>query len=190
MATDISRDFVKAALRLLGAAVLLNAAMQPVYAGTAGPDFVYSVTPCRILDTRIGSGVYAGALAPGESIDIRVSNSAGTIIAQGGDGSGCLDIPPDATGVFANIIAVEASGAFNNDLGLQPFGAPSGGTALNYTPGVYATNNGVFVGTCNGQFIYGHPPFPQPCVQDLTITNGAGASAQIVIDITGFTRNF
>jgi len=161
-----------------------------VWAGTAGPDYVYSVTPCRILDTRVGSGVYAGPLAPGESLDIYVSNTAGTIVVQGGAGSGCPDIPPDATGVFANIIAVEATGNFNNDVGLKPWGATSGGTAINYTPGVFATNNGVFVGTCHGQYIYGHAPFPSSCSQDLTIDNGAGGSAHIVIDITGFTRYF
>jgi hypothetical protein len=168
----------------------MAAATQPVFSGTVGPNYVYSITPCRVLDTRIGSGVYAGALAPSEAIDIRVSNIVGTIVLQGGSGSGCPDIPSDATGVFANVIAVEATGSFNNDVGVQPWGSTSGATAVNYTPGIFATNNGIFVGTCYGQLLYGFPPPSGSCEQDLTLSNGAGGSAHLVVDITGFTRHY
>jgi hypothetical protein len=188
MFNDIARRSVTVATLSTLAAFCLIA--QDVSAGESGPDFVYSTTPCRVLDTRVGSGVYAGKLLPNESLDFRTSNVAGTIIVQGGDSSGCLDIPSDATGLFLNIIAVEATGAANNDLGIKPWGSEKGGTALNYNPGVYAINNGLFVGTCWGQFLRGFPPNPSGCSLDLTISNGSGASANVVIDVTGFTRNY
>lgn len=181
----------KAVSLIAGAACLLSAAIQPVTAGTSGPAYNYSITPCRILDTRTASGVYAGKMAPGESMSIRTSNVSGTIVVQGGSGSGCPDIPSDATGLFLNVIAVAGSGSFNNHVGIGPWGGTGAlGTAINYTPGVYATNNGMFVGTCYGQWLYGFAPFPGNCDQDLMIENGPGASAHIVIDVTGFSRNY
>ncbi|AFL73374.1 hypothetical protein [Thiocystis violascens] len=190
MSSNLCFDSARAVLRLsLGLAILCVSAPS-VHAGTAGPDFVYTISPCRVLDTRFASGVFAGKLNPSEQLSIRVSNTAGTIVLQGGNPSGCLDIPNDATGVFINVIAVEASGAANNDLGIQPSGSSVSGTAINYNPGTFALNNGLLVGTCYGQFLYGFPPSPSNCTSDLTLTNGAGASAHIVIDVTGFTRNF
>ena len=182
------------AVRVVSGATLALVALgllpaQQAVAVGAGPDFVYSVTPCRILDTRLGSGIFAGKLLPGETLSL--NTYGGNIILQGGSQSNCPDIPSDATGIFMNIIAVEASGSFNNDLGLKPFGSALGGaTAINYTPGVFALNNGLFAGTCWGQFLYGAPPTTGSCTQDISITNGAGASAHVVIDVTGFTRNF
>jgi hypothetical protein len=92
--------------------------------------------------------------------------------------------------LFLNVIAVEATGSANNDLGMQPWGSDRGGTVLNYSPGVYALSNGIFVGTCWGQFSGGFPPSPSTCDADLLITNGGGASAHVVIDVSGFARNY
>ncbi len=178
----------------LAAALLTTVALvqhgKIALAGRVGPDFVYNVTPCRILDTRIGAEEYSGKLNPGEALALQTSNWVGTISKQGGSVSGCPDIEANATGVFINVIAVEASGSFNNDLGIQPWGSTSSGTAINYTPGVYAINNGLFVGTCWGQFISGFAPSPNDCLFDLQLRNGTGASAHVVIDVTGFTRDF
>jgi hypothetical protein len=173
-----------------GIALLGLTALGNVSAGTAGPDLVYTVTPCRILDTRLGVGDYAGKLQPNQTLDLMTDNFGlgGTIIAQGGSPSGCPDIPNEATGLFINVIAVEASGTANNDLGIRPWGSSSSATAINYQPGVYALNNGLFVGTCYGQRYYGFPPFPALCPFNITLINGAGASAHVVIDVTGFTR--
>lgn len=178
----------------LAAALLTTVALvqhgKAAFAGASGPDFVYTVTPCRILDTRSGIGPYAGKLDPGEQLALHTSNIANSIILQGGSSNGCPDIPSNANGLFINIIAVEASGSFNNDLGIRPWGSNSSGTAINYTPGVYALNNGLFVGTCFGQRFRGFAPWPSPCDLDLQLLNGPGASAHVVIDVTGFTRNF
>jgi hypothetical protein len=141
-----------------------------------------------VLDTRFASGLFAGKLQPNEALAINIHG--GNIVIQGGSPTNCPDIPADAEGVFLNIIAVEPTGSFNNDIGIQPFASLDGAsTAINYQPGVFALNNGLFVSTCNGQFVAG-APLSGPCTQDITILNGAGASAHVVIDITGFTRSF
>jgi len=154
-------------------------------AAAAGPTAVYTITPCRILDTRLGSGIYAGKLSPGDVLDLKVSGT--NIVLQGGSTSNCPDIPPNAWGVFVNVIAVETEGQLNNDLGIKPWGSSRGATAINYDPGIFAINNGLLVGTCYGQSVSGSPPPSGTCDQDLTLTNGTGGSANVVIDVTGYT---
>jgi hypothetical protein len=144
-----------------------------VYADVSGPNDVYTVTPCRVLDTRSAYNGFQGPLYPGDTLDIDVYGDY--VIDQGGNPWGCPEIPYNANGVFINIIAVDPAGAMNNDLGISPYGSRSAATAINYEPGVFALSNGLYTATCSG------------CWYNLTLHNGQGASAHFVIDVTGFT---
>lgn len=179
----ITSQALSAALLFAGVPVT-----QALAAPVAHP--VYTIPPCRILDTRQGSGVYDGKLSPGQSLSLRVSGS--NIILQGGNPSNCPSIPVDAAGVFVNVIAVETEGSFNNDLGIKPYsgssGVGGGATAINYNPGTFAINNGLMVGTCFGAKQNGDIPGTTACDQDITLNNGMGGSAYVVIDVTGYLK--
>lgn len=161
---------------------------QQAAAIQAGPDLVYTITPCRIVDTRLASGVFAGALAPNEELDVRVWGSI--IISQGGSATQCPDVPSDATGVFISVQAAEPTGNGDNYIGVRPFATPNPSTALNYSP-AGTIGNSQLVATCYGQWAYGGFVGANPCTSfDLTFNNGPNASTDLVVDITGFTRNY
>jgi hypothetical protein len=69
------------------------------------------LTPCRVFDTRQGSA--GGPLAAGEIRGFVINGSAG-FVNQGGHSGGCGvptgAVPPDATAVVLNLIAVAPAG--------------------------------------------------------------------------------
>lgn len=159
---------------MLGIGIVATSAI-PAQAEVQGPNNLYTVTPCRILDTR--EAEWYSRLDPESSVSIDIYGDA--IPLQGGNPWGCPEIPSDANGVFMNIIAVNPQGNANNDLGVKPYGASLSGTAMNYQPGIFALSNSVFSAVCPGD--------KSGCWFSLTLQNGAGASTDIVIDVTGFT---
>jgi hypothetical protein len=175
---------------ILGLSTLLGSALvsQPAQAIQAGPDEIYSITPCRILDTRIAVGVFGGRLAPNEELSIQTWGSI--IISQGGSGTQCPDIPEDATGLFITVQAVNPAGS-ENFLGVRPFNTEERSTAILYSPNAGTTANSQFVATCYGQWYYGaFGSLPNPCRSfNLTFNNGPNGTVDVVVDVTGFTRD-
>jgi hypothetical protein len=144
---------------------------------------VCPVQPCRILDTRLGSGdAFGGAphrLSPNETMSIDATE--GFIAGQGG-ASNCGIPFPEATGVFINVVAVQPTGNFNNHLKVYPYNSAEPGAAtMSYEPGSFALANGVFVALCTLA-----SPSGTGCGDDLSITNGPSASTDVVIDVTGY----
>ena len=136
-------------------------------------DRVYTVLPCRLLDTRIATATgLAGRLAPGATAQIRVT---GDLTSQGG----ALDcgVPAGAKGAFINVTAVGPEGGQAGYLTLYPYGEtrPQAST-INFQPGRVATANGVLLPLCGAA----------DCPYDLTVTNGPGASVHLVLDVTGY----
>jgi hypothetical protein len=84
--------------------------------GDTTQDFVYTpVSPCRIFDTRSGTGEFAGPITAGNSKQFYVYGSAGDIAPQGGSATGC---PAPAgkgepRGVHMNLTVVPVSGQGN-----------------------------------------------------------------------------
>jgi hypothetical protein len=139
----------------------------------AGPFDTYTVSPCRVLDTRIS--VPLGPI-PGNgtrSILVTADLTAGGTINQGG--ATTCGVPDTAAGVFINVVAVTASGP--GHLTAYPFGTslPLAST-LNFATG-QTVANGVLVPVCT--------PAGGSCDFDLNITMGP-SSAHIVIDVTGY----
>jgi hypothetical protein len=191
-------------LRPLTFAVATPFLLAPFGALNAQALRIYTVEPCRILDTRIaGNSVggelggqtdidstpsYHGPLAPSQTINIDVTSivtQAGILsrIAGQGGAADCGVPFPDAKGVFINVTAVEPTGASNNHLTVYPYNRPLPTAAtLSYEPGVFAISNAILVPLCTA-----FSP-PGGCDDDLSITNGPSASTQVVIDVTGYAQ--
>ncbi len=154
-------------LVLLAAAVASQTAAQ-----AAGPFQFHAVTPCRLVDTRDGSG------ASNETAGARSNPGPHTFRAQGFCG-----IPSGAQAVTANFTVVTPS--TGGDLRVFPsnVGTPVV-SVMNYNAGETAI--------CNGAIV----PLAQVAGDDLAIQIGmacgsppgsAGCgSIQLLIDVTGY----
>jgi hypothetical protein len=144
---------------------------------------VCPVEPCRVLDTRSATDVNVDhPLAPGETVVIFVANSGpATLSGQGGEDN--CDVPfPQAKGVFLNVVAVNPTGSGTNFMTLYPTESDRPVAAsINYEPGTFALANGLFVKLCDAATA------PGGCLSgDLSIYNGLGATAEVVIDVNGY----
>ena len=98
-------------------------AIVPIQTRPAGATLLYTITPCRVVDTRNSS-----AIANAETRNVMLAGLCG--------------IPVDAKAVVANITAV--SPAANGWLALWPAGTPWGGTStVNYRTGKTRSNNAI-----------------------------------------------
>ena len=155
---------------------------------SAGPDYTYTITPCRILDTRKAVGVFGGRLLPNDELDIQTYGVV--VITQGGSATQCPDIPDDATGLFITVQAVNPAGN-ENYIGARPFGTEDPSTAILYSPSSGSISNSQLVATCYGQWYYGaFGSAPFPCRSfNLTFNNGPNGTVDLVVDVTGYTRH-
>jgi hypothetical protein len=126
----------------------------------AVPGF-YSVTPCRVVDTRNTAGAYGGpALAANVSRDFALSGQCG--------------IPPDAAVAVGNLTVVNATGA--GDLKAYPTGTASPtATAISFAPGKTRANNSLLLcGT------------PDLSVTVLPVL--ASGSVDFILDVSGYFK--
>ncbi len=78
--------------------------------GDDATDLVYfPLTPCRILDTRSGTGTWAGRLAAGSTTAVAHNQN---LAAQGGNAAGC-GVPTDPAAIVATVTAVSPTGPGN-----------------------------------------------------------------------------
>ncbi len=141
---------------------------------------VYTVSPCRVVDTRGADpqlSTFSGdRLAPGETVSFYVTGN----LINGQGGAASCGIPPEATGVFANVVAVRPQGsAISNYLTVYPYGesGPLAST-VNYPADITALANGVLVPLCD--------PAAATCDYDLDVYNHTGLAVHLVIDVTGY----
>ncbi len=141
---------------------------------------VYTVSPCRVVDTRGADpqlSTFSGdRLAPGETVSFYVTGN----LINGQGGAAICGIPPEATGVFANVVAVLPQGsAMSNYLTVYPYGEsrPLAST-VNYPADITALANGVLVPLCD--------PAAATCDYDLNVYNYTSLAAHLVIDVTGY----
>lgn len=126
---------------------------------------VYTVEPCRILDTRLG----IGRVAANGTLAVEV---AGTIQAAQMGVVSVFDcgVPDYATAVFVNFVAVNPSGAGN----MKAYASsPTLATVNNYFSGIGNVSNSGLVELCTGT-----------CSGDFTVSTSQ--ETDIVIDVTGF----
>ncbi|MFT4228683.1 MAG: hypothetical protein QM602_00170, partial [Microbacterium sp.] len=146
-----------------------GAAIQAAeYAPARSESLFVAITPCRMIDTRAGVGVFGTRFTADAARSYTVTSS-GLYPSQGGKSGGC-GIPTSATAIAATVIAVNptAKGAIR--------AWAYGGTAptanvLNY--GTTTASSGATIGITPNS------------VAGLTIKN-LDASTHVVIDVTGY----
>lgn len=142
--------------------------------GGSFDDFVYfPITPCRIVDTRPGSGG-SGAITAGTSKDFLSNGSAASIAAQGGNPAGCPGIPFDPPAIAATVTAVAPAAAGN--IVAYPLLAPvPTASTVNYAlPGTGLNlANTTVIPTC------------VVCGNDFSVFANVG-TVQVVVDVVGY----
>jgi hypothetical protein len=134
--------------------------VDPSVTSSASPAHFYTVTPCRVVDTRKLTGPVGGpALA---------ANAARTFPVVG-----ICDIPFAATAIAANVTVADETDS--GHLRVFPAGAPSPGTStINFTPGRVRANNTVISLGAAGQITV-------ECRMP-----GSSGSTHFVLDVTGY----
>ncbi len=156
----------RALLAVAAAGLVLAALPAPAAAQGTGPYHYYSLTPCRIFDTRVASGDTAGAPILSDQV-VR------TFIVQGKCG-----VPVGAKAVSVNLTAVGPTGA--GFITLYPTGITRPVvSSLNFNTGEPAVGNGALVPIAD----------QSTHAQDLSVfarvTAGAG-TVHAVLDVTGY----
>lgn len=129
-------------------------------AGCPPPIGFYTVTPCRVLDTRDPNGPWGGpALVPASARRFTFTNRCG--------------IPADATAVALNVAVTQATAQGN--LALFPGGTtnPTAAT-INYRPGVTRANNAIISLGAEGDIA--------------VFCNQGPGSSHVIVDVSGYFR--
>jgi hypothetical protein len=143
---------------VLGAVSLATAST----ARAVGPLSFYSVTPCRIVDTRGPTGLTGGpALAAFQTRSFPIKGSCG--------------VPSDAKAAILNVtIAAPTDGGYltlwPNDGSQMPVVS-----TLNWAPGENALANGAIVPLAVGSL-------------DLSVFQGGAGSVHLILDVTGYFK--
>jgi hypothetical protein len=133
---------------------------QPAVATTAGPLSFHTVTPCRLLDTRLApSGAGAPPLHP--SSEHRIVQA-----------SGRCGIPSTARSIAVNVTIVGPSARGHLTLFPGNASAPLAST-INFRPGQVRANNAVVMLASSGSGTFG-------------ILNGSSAAVHTVVDVNGY----
>ena len=145
------------AILVAGAALLLSTAV----ASAGGPYQFYSVTPCRVIDTRNANGTFGGpALAANTTRNFPIRNNCG--------------IPLTAQAVVFNFTIVQAPAAGN--LIVYPTGGSVPNTSvLNWAAGEFAVGNGAIIplaGSTNDISVFPNMPAGAPSIHFVTDVTG------------------
>jgi hypothetical protein len=149
--------------------------------GSTSADLVFTpITPCRIVDTRLATGGWAGKIGPAAGNWFSVNLTDFT--AQGGAAS-CPGMPTafNPAGVAINLTSTGQTGPGN--LRVVACGATLPTVSLlNYTPGVSIANAATVssaLGTCS----FGPPSGSGP--SDIYVYS-ANSATDVVVDIMGY----
>jgi hypothetical protein len=132
---------------------------KPPVAVSTGPTDFYSLTPCRLLDTRLAAGPYGAPAVP--------AGSERVVLA-----TGRCSIPGGAKAVSVNATAVTPAAAGN----LRFFpgdGTAPNASALNFAAGQTRANNAIVMLASSGSGTF-------------AVRNSATASVDVVIDVNGY----
>jgi hypothetical protein len=150
--------------------------------GDTAADLVFTpVTPCRVIDTRLGGG----PIAANTQRNFVIAGTSG-FTAQGGSPMGCgIPLGP-ATSVVINFVAVFPAGAGNLRAWAVASPQPAAPLAavLNYgvVAGLPALANGIVVPICN-------TAVTSCAAGDLRLQADSSAT-DVVADVVGYFRNF
>jgi hypothetical protein len=132
---------------------------KPPVAVSTGPTDFYSLTPCRLLDTRLTAGPYGAPAVPAGSDRVVVA-------------TGRCRIPASAKAVSLNATAVTPPAAGNLRFFPGDGTAPNAST-LNFVAGGTRANNAIVMLASSGSGTF-------------AVRNSATASVDVVIDVNGY----
>ena len=132
---------------------------KPPVAVSTGPTDFYSLTPCRLLDTRLAAGPYGAPAVP--------AGSERVVVATGRCG-----IPAGAKAISLNVTAAAPSAPGNLRLFPGDGTAPNAST-LNFVAGQTRANNAIVMLASSGSGTF-------------VVRNSATASVDVVIDVNGY----
>jgi hypothetical protein len=132
---------------------------KPPVSIVTGPTDFYTLTPCRLLDTRLAAGPYGGPAIP----------AAGERVVTA---TGRCGIPASAKAVSLNATAATPSAAGNLRFFPGDGTAPNAST-LNFAPGQTRANNAIVMLASSGSGTF-------------ALRNSATASVDVVIDVNGY----
>jgi hypothetical protein len=139
--------------------------------GDTYADLLYTpVTPCRVLDTRFGTGVYAGPIPAGGIRSYYVHGTAAGLAPQGHTaGTGCSSPKGEPVAMAANFTVVPTT---SGHIRVYPYFAllPTA-SFLNFQPGANLANAGI-IATCYN------------CGYDLSVYNNV--SVNYLADVMGY----
>jgi len=179
---DTLRDLfaVNDASEVIDRALATRTAASPTLGDSYSDLLFVPLTPCRVFDTRQGSA--GGPLAAGEIRGFVINGSSG-FVTQGGNSGGCGvptgAVPPQATAVVLNLIAVSPAGP--GDLRAWAYDQPEPlASVLNYAsvPGLNIAN-GVIV-----------PVAGTGLVPDDIKLHAEVSGTHVVADVTGYFTRF
>jgi hypothetical protein len=140
-----------------GSCASTNLATATVTVG--GPDSLYTVAPCRLLDTRNPNGPYGGPAIAGQSQRSFVA-------------VGQCSVPPGAKAISANVTITQPSTA--GDLRFYPSDRPVPlVSTINYAPGQTRANNAVIALACDGN-------------GDFAVQNDGNGNVHLIVDVNGY----
>jgi hypothetical protein len=146
------------------------AGILPNALGDANADLTFfPVTPCRLLDTRIGTGLYAGPKAPGTEVAFSVND---TLTPQGGNPAGCGIPNADPPALSVIITAVPTDTNPGNLRAFPTGGAVPTAAMVNYQGGV-VTGTGTITASGGGS-------------DELTVRNQGLATTHVIVDVNGY----
>jgi hypothetical protein len=156
---------------LFGAASLATAQTLPDGLG------YFTVTPCRVVDTRLIGPSPGTPMLGDQTRDFRLRDAS--LSAQGGAAAGC-GIPTEAVAAMVNITVVTPSGAGHIRVWAPPDAMPLAAT-LNYgaVAGLSALANGITIPVCDTRVD------PAGCTVDFKVFNRLSIT-HLVVDVAGY----
>lgn len=148
----------------------LEDGVVPRVIGGKDGDLVFTpLVPCRLLDTRFGTGNFAGPIA--DLTTISIETNLNDFTAQGGNAGPCgMPTDTDASAIVIIVTAVEPPNTGN--LRVFPFSAPfPNASVVNFIPDQDIANNTV-VPQCIG------------CASDISIF--VASQANVIVDVIGY----
>ena len=173
----LSNEELEAALAAESYAALtamLRSRDQGVGANPAPPllaigQLYYPLDPCRIVDTRLGTGIYQGPVVGGTTSSFHTKDAV-QIELQGGNTGGC-GVPATATALVLNITAAQQAG--NGFLTAFPADAPRPLASILNFSSAHAIANSTILPVCTSV-----------CTFDLSIY--ASTTTQVIVDVMGY----
>ena len=147
--------------------------LDPLIGGTSSDLVFNAITPCRVMDSRFGTGVYAGPFTAGQVISLYVTDPLNANGHNQGGLASCGIPFAQGTAVALNITVVPVTGI--GDLRIYPFGAGApNASIINFYEGLNLANStNAAIALANA-------------TNDMSILVDGALSVHVIVDVLGY----